>query len=427
MAATVALWLMTPARYTAAATLLIESQQIPESLVQSTVVQDPYERINSLISQMNARAQLARVIRERNLYAEERKTLQMPDIVEQMRGDIEIAPQAGVGNLVKRRGIASIYSIAYSHEDPQVAADVTNELANLLASQNKSDRAEQARSTTKFLRRELNSAKEELDRAEGAITKFKQRYRGELPEELAANLSKLDRLGAQRESLAKQISDAETRLALTTAQAGHESATSPGSRLAELRAQLAAQQAVNTDEHPNVVSLKRQVAALERQIREGKVSDSYDPARQVLVSSAQRTISDLRKMQVQVNREIQLREGAVARTPEHEERQRLLDQRAQVLRDKYQSFLRKVESAELAENLETAHQGSKVTVLDKAVPPTSPNSRRLKLGLAGVLASFMLAVGLGVVLEIVDPVLISAQQIEENFGLMVLGSVPRIS
>jgi len=426
-AATAGIWLSVPMSYKATATLLIESQQIPDNLVQSTVVQDPYERINALISQMNAREQLAGLIRRRNLYVEERKTMDMADVVEKMRDDIEIVPQTGIGSLVKRRGIASIYAISYSHPDAQVAADVANELASLLANHNKSDRADQARTTTDFLKKELASSKQELDGAEGAITKFKERYRGELPEELTTNLNKLDRLGSERESLTQQIAAAETRLALTTAQAGQESATSPGTRLAELRAQLAAQQAVNTDEHPNVVSLKRQVAALERQIREGNVEDSYDPARRVLVASSKRSIDDLRSALANASREIQVREGAVARTPLHEEQQRLLEQRAQVLRDKYQSLLRKVESAELAENLESAHQGSKVTVLDKAVPPTSPDTRRLKLTLAAFLASLGLAVGIGVLFEIVDPVLVSAEQIEELFGIPVVGSVPRIS
>ena len=46
---------------------------------------------------------------------------------------------------------------------------------------------------------------------------------------------------------------------------------------------------------------------------------------------------------------------------------------------------------------------------------------------AGAVASLALSLGIGVLLEILDPVLITPAQIESEFGVPLLGSVPRIS
>ena len=45
----------------------------------------------------------------------------------------------------------------------------------------------------------------------------------------------------------------------------------------------------------------------------------------------------------------------------------------------------------------------------------------------GLLASLTLSIGIGVALEILDPVLLTADQVEAESGLPVLGSVQEIS
>ena len=97
-----------------------------------------------------------------------------------------------------------------------------------------------------------------------------------------------------------------------------------------------------------------------------------------------------------------------------------------MLRTSYLEFLRKVQDAELAESLEAAQQGERISVLDRAVAPQFAAQTRVKYLALGYLVSLAAALGVAVLFEMVDPVLISAEQVEADFGLPVLGSVPHI-
>ena len=76
---------------------------------------------------------------------------------------------------------------------------------------------------------------------------------------------------------------------------------------------------------------------------------------------------------------------------------------------------------------EAAQQGARFSIGDLAVPASKPTKARMKFLMIGVLASFALAAGVGLLLEALDPVLVSRTQIESLSGLRVLGSAPRLS
>lgn len=426
VAATVGVVASMPVTYLARATILMTSQQIPQDFVRTTVPDEPYQRINALVGEILSRERLASMIEEHGLYAELRKEAPLSEVVSTMRANVDIGPDAGVGRRSRNDG-SSIFAVQFRHEDPVVAAEVANELAGLFTGASARQRGQQARLTTQFLRAELERTERELREQDRKITAFKERYRGELPGELDTNLNKLERLGSQRQSLNAQIAEAETRLAMLTEGGADAPASSPAARLANLKARLVEQLAVNTEEHPNVISLERQIADLEAKMASGEVADAADPQRSILIESTRRSVEDMRTMLREVNTELAEREQAVARTAQREEELKALEDDAQVLRDNYLQFLRKVQAAELAENLESAQQGERVAVLDRALPPTQPEKRRLKYMVAGLLGSFLMALGLGLGLELWDPVVVSGEQIQADFELPVLGSVPRIA
>lgn len=426
VAATAGVVASMPVTYLARSTILMTSQQIPQDFVRTTVPDEPYQRINALVGEILSRERLAATIEEHDLYPELREQAPLSEVISQVRANVSIGPDAGVGRRGRNDG-SSIFAVEFRHEDPEVAAAVANDLAGLFTAASARMRGQQARLTTQFLRAELERTERELREKDREITAFKERYRGELPTELDTNLNKLERLGQQRQSLNAQIAEAETRLAMLTEAGGDAGANSPAGRLSTLKARLAEELAVHTPEHPNVISLERQIEQLEAKIDSGEVTAADDPSRSILIESTRRSIADMRAMQEKVTSEMETREAAVARTAQREEELKALEDDAQVLRDNYLQFLRKVQAAELAENLESAQQGERVAVLDRALPPTQPEKRRLKYLVAGLLGSLMLAGAVGVGLELWDPVVVSAEQIQNSFDLPVLGSVPRIA
>jgi polysaccharide biosynthesis transport protein len=407
--------------YVAGATLAVSGQQMPEEFVRPTVLQETREQIDTMVGEMLSRENLARIVETHGLYPELRAGGSMAQAVSLLRSRVRVSPGETVAPR-RRTQAGALYRVTFGASDPRVAAAVTNDLASLFVTGALRQRTEQARLTTEFMRRQLDSAEKALREKEAEITRFKEQARGSLPGELESNLRRLERLQQQRQSLALQIGDAESRLAVLAATPS-VAPDSPEARLATLRARLAEQLAVHTAEHPNVVSLRRQVESLEREVAGG---ESISGTRQELLAAARRQIQSLQAQLAETEASIRLVDTFVTETPANQERLAALEQQADVLRTSYRDFLQKVQEAELAENLESAQQGLRVSVLDRASPPSATDTTRTKY-LAAVLGlAFGLAALSGILLEVRDPVLVDDAEIEEAFDLPILGSVARI-
>jgi uncharacterized protein involved in exopolysaccharide biosynthesis len=220
-----------------------------------------------------------------------------------------------------------------------------------------------------------------------------------------------------------QIVEAETRLATIRADASRDAGSGGPSRLEQMRALLAQELAVNTETHPNVQALRRQIETLER---EGGGGGRGGGATGGVVSAVQREIDQLRQQLADTDQQLIELDAKVARIPALGEEFSALQQRATVLEQTYTEYLRKVKEAELAESLERAQQGARVSVLDRASPPAAPQRSREKLAAFALIASLGLAVLVGVVLEWRDPVLASVRAVEEAGQVEVLGSIPHM-
>jgi capsular polysaccharide biosynthesis protein len=64
--------------------------------------------------------------------------------------------------------------------------------------------------------------------------------------------------------------------------------------------------------------------------------------------------------------------------------------------------------------------------LDAALPPTDPESSTLFAVIVILIGSFGATVGVAILLELIDSVIVSSAEIEQEFGLPVLGSIPTL-
>jgi uncharacterized protein involved in exopolysaccharide biosynthesis len=413
-AATAAALMLVEPIYVARATVLVSSQRVPTDFVRPTVEEDPIERINGLIGSVLSRSSLQALIEKYDLYPELREREPFDSVIAAMRADIVIEPEESLAQW-GRNERAEIIAISFEHEDPERAADVANELAHLFTLEGLKMRSEQARLTTAFMRRELEAAEAALEEHGAKLAAFQQKHQGQLPSELESHIARLDRLQQQRQTLAMRIAEAETRYAALRASAP---ASSAEQQLAALRTQLAQQLAVNKETHPNVQSLRRQIANLEGGASGGGLGS--------LGGAIRREVEELHAQMRETERQIEQLEQQVAQIPLVGEEYAALERRNQVLQETYLEYLRKVKEAELAESLERAQQGARVAVLDSAVPPLEPETNRLMIGLGGLAAALGLALLTGLGLELLDPVIVSPQGLEKVSGVRVLGSVPHI-
>jgi uncharacterized protein involved in exopolysaccharide biosynthesis len=425
LAATTVVTLTQTSLYSAKATVMLVSQKIPEDFVRPTIEEDASERIDALVGEMLSIRSLTRIIEEQDLYPELRARLALTEVIARMRSRITVDLERQINPSPVPRPqtqAAQILAVGFSHPDPDTAATVANALARLVTDAGVRTRTERARTTTEFLGRELTGAEAALQTVSREISQFQQKHRGELPSELESNLRRLERLQQQRQSLATQIGEAETRLAMAAVESPD---SSPEAQLEQARADLARERAVSTETHPNVASLRRRTEALERVVNDARAGPAT--SRDHLAQVGRREIDDLRAELAATERELQELDARVARTPARAEQLSALEQRLKVVEETYLDLLRKVKEAEIAESLELAQQGERVAILDHAEPPAEPDRPRWKLAMRGIVASLALALGVGVLLEWRDPVLSTARGIESASGLPVLGTVPRIS
>ncbi len=413
--------------YVAETTIVISSQAIPEEFVRSTVTEDSLSHVNAIVGQVLARQNLAGLVEKYGLYEEARANVPLATVIASMREDIDIYPQKSM-NPTRGGPSSQIFVIAFQYPDPQVAADVANELAGLFTEANIEMRNRQAQLTTDFLRREMKRSEQELRDHEHKITQFLQANRGGLPGELDANIAKLERLQNQRQNLATQIDAAESRLMLLNSQPDPKT-TGPTSRslLADLRKRLEEQLVILTEEHPNVIALRRRIDRLEAEVTNEESSPAGPSERALQVRAEQLHLANLRDQQQEVEASIGGLDAQLEKAPMRQEEFSALEQRATVLRENYLQFLRKVQEAELAQSLESAQHGARVAVLDRAAPPTEQKHARWKLATAGAFASVLASVVLAVLLELLDAVVVTRDQLEALTDRPLLGSIPRVA
>jgi uncharacterized protein involved in exopolysaccharide biosynthesis len=413
--------------YLAKATVLVSSQQIPEDFVRSTVTGlDSLSNINSLVGEVLSQRSLSALIEKHGLYARIRDDESLASLTAMMRSAIRIAPQRNVARGAQRGETSMIFRITYESTDPVAAANVTNELSANFIDASIEKRSAQARTTTEFLRREPERAEAALREANSQITQFQRENRGALPADLESMLRKLERLEMHRGRDEDRLSVALERLTQLENDEGIQS--NQELRLSELRLQLATQLAVHTPEHPNVIALRRQIERMEGEA--GEVSQLLDETSESAddrIAATRREIASLRAdidENVAAMAELDRR---VDEVPDNKEALDALNQRIGVLRDNYLEFLHKVQDAELAETLESAQQGPRVVVLDRAQPPHDPIQSRYRKSMLVLIATFGLVGFVGLALEIIDPIVVSPEHFESVGSGPLLGSVYKTS
>src|SRR5574341_47051 len=461
---TVPIVMSLPATYRSTTLILVEAQKVPEEFVKPTVTAEVEERLHSISQQILSRTRLERVIEEFGLYrphenAAGARSGGEPDgvglswsgavplaVVEQMKQNIQIVVNDG------KEG--NTFSIAYQGDDPDTVMRVTNRLATLFIEENLKVREEQAEGTSEFLENELQRMKGELETQESALRAFKQRYMGELPEQLDANLRTLDRLQMEKRTLQDALRNAEDRLGLLSQQAdGRPEGGRPGAtvaaRLQAARARLATLLTEYKEEYPDVVLTRREIEALELEQASETVQPAIPPAAEVHVHEGESTphvhaesgggamvsaqlidqrqqIGAIKRRQDVVEAQIRAHEQHVENTPIREQQLAIILRDHDNVQKAYQSLLDKRQNARIAESLERRQKGEIFRVLDPANRPDRPyKPNRALLILLGIVGGLGSGVGLVMLREQLDgSIRTEAELIGAAAGIPLLAVIP---
>jgi uncharacterized protein involved in exopolysaccharide biosynthesis len=197
LTATVATIMLMPPVYEASGRILIESQQIPKELIQSTITTFADERLNVIQQRIMTGQQLFGIIEKFGLYKDEIDRTPRSEILADMRQRITIERvSANVRN--QRRGTSALiaFTVSFEHASPGVAQRVANELITLFLNENIRSRTARAEETSEFLAREGDRLKADIERMQEQIAQFKEENEGSLPESMRLNLERVVTLKA---------------------------------------------------------------------------------------------------------------------------------------------------------------------------------------------------------------------------------------
>ncbi len=208
----------------------------------------------------------------------------------------------------------------------------------------------------------------------------------------------------EAERLAAQISEAEDAIAVF--KTANTDALPSGT--AALRDQLA------TFEEA-LVSLEREIIAIRNnsaRLRED------DLARQIGLLEDQKQLLQDRVAGI---------EAALARAPEVERMLGVLERDLARLQERYALVTRRQADAEMAQVLLDREAADRFEVLETAlVPDVAISGSKRKVALAGGLLSVMVAFGLAVLLEMLNPAIRTPAQLERQLGITPVVSIPPI-
>jgi protein tyrosine kinase modulator len=452
--------LSAPRLYRSTATVLVERQVIPEAFVRATVTSELETRLQTISQKILSRARLEELMTRFNLYPDLRTRMSNEALVERLRRDITLEVKAATGRSSGSAQTGTVaFALSYTGRNPQTVARVTNTVANFYPEENSRVREEQAAGTTAFLKAQLADTRLRLEEQERRVSDFKKRYLGELPQQMQANLTTLESLTAQlrltsdnqvraaerRETLSVQLTEAASFGPMVAAPGGGVApAPEPAAvRLARRKQELQELRTRYSDKYPDVVRIKDDIAALEREVAQAKPEPGGDPvaaAAQAIPPSsyvlrlrealraADAELKILKSEEQRLRSAIAAYQARVENTPRREQEFQDISRDYESTRELHLSLRKRYEEAQLAENMEQGQKGEQFRILDPAVPSASPAApARPKLLLMLLVLSLGAAAGAAMLAETVDTSFRSAKELSTFTGMPVLARIPRIS
>ena len=464
-----------PDTFVSTAVMRITPQQISERLVPSNISTQMAERLGAMQQQIESRTQLQELIQRPslNLYPKERQRKPMEDVIEQMRKAIKInIMDSGAGQ--SQQKLASAFEISFSYSDKYKAQAVVRELVSKFTEETSNQLRQQANTTTLFLNDQLKAAKENIDRLEGEMTKFKTQNAGRLPVQLQTNLQAVGALELRQQSLSETINrDAQDKMMLETQlqnlqheatfigsnleqTAGREAVKDQrliqlNNKMLELDTLLSAARQTYKEDHPNIRSLEAQLAGLKKQrddLEKDEVSAAakVDAPKKVTNPQVAQSLENLQLQEVGVKAQIQARNmemeerakqlkelqaeiggyrARIEASPVNEQTYESLVRDYAIAKADYDEKAKKKEVSETSSDLEERKAGENLETLDPAsLPEQASEPNRLLMAAAGMGLGLFFGVFMAGAKEMKDTSLKNLKDVRAYTNLPVLSSIP---
>ena len=427
-----------PAVYQASATIAVESEQISEDLAASTVGVSATEQIQAIETRLMTRARLLDLAERFGVFATQ-PGLTASERAEAMRENtfFQLINRGGFGG----EGLIT-FNIAFQSEDPEVAANVVNEIVSLALEENVRMRTGRATDTLQFFEAEVSRLGGILGGISSQILEFQNAHQDALPE----NLDFLRNEQARIQERLLRLEQEETPLRATRARLvelyertgdvnrPRDEMTPEELDLENLKNEILQQEVLLSDSHPRLRQLKSRIAALEKVVANQRRAPGNEEGEVVVLSELDLQLEQIDSRLAYIDTEQARLEAELAETaefirmvPENALKLSELERRRDTIQQEYNAAVASRSTAATGERLEVLSKGERFEVIEPAVVPQWPASPNRKL-LAAMSLAAGLGAGLGLILlmEMLNRSVRRPVDISNALGIQAFGTIPYV-
>jgi len=403
-----------PRIYRSTATLLVQSQDLPTSIVEAPTNGAVEQRIARIREQVLSRGDLIQLIEQNDLYTKERRSQPLSKVIEKMRHSTSVgALSSDIGQQSGTQNNTIAIAMSFDYPDPAKAQAVLQSFVTRFLSMSSADVEDQASLTVRFLQDQANKLQSQISEIEGQLTALKARNGAALASSGAPPLIDTGSFSAQITALQNE----NRQLIAQSRRPGQGN-----NPLAMAEAQLAAAQAQYSDTHPDVIAARERVAQLRRMSQNS--GDGGAIQEQIAANNA--AIHQLMSQRDATLARANAAMAGQSRAPAILEQAMQLENRATALRNQYQQVSENLMKAQNSSRMASEQRAERLSLVEPANLPDRPFSpNRLLLIGAGAAGGLALGLLLALGLEFINRPVRSPRQLEQ-LGLPVIGIIPLI-
>ena len=377
-----------PNEYEATARIHIDTQSFLKPLLRGlTFSSSPNQQVQLMVTTLLSRPNLEKVARMTDLDLSVKTDQEMDALLGNLKDNIELNKQGGAQDL---------YKVSFRDKNRDVAKRVVQAVLTVFVENTLGENRQESVTAKRFLDSEIEEYEQRLKDSELRLVEFKRKnleylssggndYYQRLQQaisELESSKLVLTEAIRQRDSIKEQIADQENELSFVFEFSDRESSSTYDQRIAALQSRLDEMFLKYTEQHPDVVTLKSQLADLEakrdKELEARADSGSIETENPVLQSlklsygNAKSQVAALNARVTAHQQRVEKLQQLVHTIPAVEAQMSDLNRDYDVVKRKFQELLTRREQQQITQKASQASDDIEFRVVDPARVPFEP-------------------------------------------------------
>jgi polysaccharide chain length determinant protein (PEP-CTERM system associated) len=437
-----------PDVYKSSARVYVDTRSVLEPLLRGLALQtNPGQEVAMMVKTLLSRPNLEIIARETDLDITTSNADQYENLISSLSDNIRL----------QSTGRDNLYTISFSHPEPQMARTVVQETLDLFVEGSKGNNRKDSDSANQFIDEQIDEYENRLAAAEQRLASFKRKYSDLLPNQgsFYQNYASLE--GAL-EQTRLTIKETEQKIVALSEQIeskkmnkedysvrpfdGPSSLTTRyDSRIKTIEENLDQLMLQYTELHPDVIEANNLLdslsAARKLEIDEylskndGEKPEqigSFSSELKLEMSRLKSQVAYLRVRESNHSNKIDVLKQKIDLVPQVEAERTALNRDYEVTQRKHRELLLRKEQAELAQKADVSSENVQFRVVDPPIAPNSPSGpNRLINYTLVLLVGFAAGLGLAFLISQLKPILTRSSQLTALTSYPVLGMVSHLN